>query len=211
VNPDEVLRALAQAPACVCLIDRAGVLVWASAVGYGLDGAETVGHPADRNVVAADRPVWEDAFLRARDGREVVRYTLRLAVPEPPHVVRLAGRTAPVLSAGGRVTHVLAVTVDVTYAGGECAGCPGHAIRARELQQVAPPGAPDPLGTQLVTLDQCAAMVHRRKRSLEHYRRRMPAPRVTGRRGQPSLWEWADVRPWLEGHFGRVLPERFPG
>src|SRR5262245_33456048 len=66
------------------------------------------------------------------------------------------------------------------------------------------------LPEQLVTLDQIAAMVHRSKRSLERYSRRMPRPRVRGRRGQPHLWSWPEVRPWLEETFGLPLPERFP-
>ena len=63
---------------------------------------------------------------------------------------------------------------------------------------------------QLVTLDQIAAMVHRSKRSLERYRKRMPVPRVRGRRGRPHLWAWAEVRPWLEATFDLRLPEQFP-
>jgi hypothetical protein len=66
------------------------------------------------------------------------------------------------------------------------------------------------LPEQLVTLDQIAAMVHRSKRSLERYRKRMPAPRVRGRRGRPHLWAWAEVRPWLEATFDLRLPEQFP-
>lgn len=68
-------------------------------------------------------------------------------------------------------------------------------------------GAP---GEQLLTLDQLAAIVGRRKRSLEDYRKLMPPPRVKGTRGRPSLWAWADVREWLSSRFGRALPERFP-
>jgi hypothetical protein len=78
----------------------------------------------------------------------------------------------------------------------------------------APPGprpTPAPPPGQHVTLDQIGAMVHRSKRSLEHYRKQMPPPRVRGRRGQAHLWDWAEVRPWLEATFGVPLPEHFPG
>jgi hypothetical protein len=64
---------------------------------------------------------------------------------------------------------------------------------------------------QLVTLDQCAAIVHLRKRSLDRYREEMPEPVVKGGHGRRSLWRWADVRPWLGQKFARTLPESFPG
>jgi len=78
------------------------------------------------------------------------------------------------------------------------------------------PSSPTPLpipppSEQLVTLDQIGAMVHRSKRSMERYRKQMPAPRVRGRRGRPHLWAWTEVRPWLEATFGLRLPEYFPG
>jgi len=64
---------------------------------------------------------------------------------------------------------------------------------------------------QLVTLDQIGAMVHRSKRSMERYLGQMPAPHVRGRRGQPHMWSWPEVRPWLETAFGFPLPVCFPG
>jgi hypothetical protein len=67
------------------------------------------------------------------------------------------------------------------------------------------------LPEQLVTLDQIGAIVHRSKRSMERYLSQMPAPHVRGRRGQPHLWSWTEVRPWLETAFGFSLPECFPG
>jgi hypothetical protein len=79
------------------------------------------------------------------------------------------------------------------------------------LRSPAPIPALPPPTEQLVTLDQIGAMVHRSKRSMERYRSQMPPPRLRGRRGQPHLWEWAEVRPWLETIFGLRLPEHFPG
>jgi hypothetical protein len=67
-----------------------------------------------------------------------------------------------------------------------------------------------PVSEQLVSLDQIAAIVHRSKRSLERYQSQMPVPRVRGRRGQPHLWSWSEVRPWLEQVFNFQLPEHFP-
>lgn len=86
------------------------------------------------------------------------------------------------------------------------------AVRALLDQPEQPtlPFPPDPL-EQLVTLDQAAALVHRSKRTLDGYRARgLPVPRVRGRRGQPHLWVWGDIRPWLEATFGPRLPETFP-
>lgn len=68
-----------------------------------------------------------------------------------------------------------------------------------------------PPAEQLVTLDQCAATVGLRKRSLERYRGQMPPPRVKGRNGRPTLWAWLEVRPWLEKTFGRDLEGFFRG
>lgn len=64
---------------------------------------------------------------------------------------------------------------------------------------------------QYVTLDQAAATVSRSKRTLERYKAVMPAPKVTGRRGQAAEWDWAELRPWLSETFRRALPERAPG
>src|SRR4051812_48034745 len=91
-----------------------------------------------------------------------------------------------------------------------------EALRGQPLPQPdGPPGPAPPLASslpeQLVTLDQVGAMVHRSKRSMERYRPRMPPPRVQGRRGQPHLWAWSEIRPWLETAFGVPLPEPFPG
>ena len=68
-------------------------------------------------------------------------------------------------------------------------------------------GLPD-----LVTLSQSAAMVHRGKRTLEHYKTRgeLPAPAVEGGAGMPDFWDWAVIRPWLEKKFKVKLPENFP-
>lgn len=63
---------------------------------------------------------------------------------------------------------------------------------------------------QLVTLNQMAAMVCRSKATLRHYLANLPPPAVHGRRGQPSLWDWATARPILERLFGRRLAETHP-
>jgi len=85
------------------------------------------------------------------------------------------------------------------------------AVQAPEQQSLPFIGRPLPPDEQLVTLDQMAAIVNRKKRALEHYRDQMPAPARKGRRGQAAEWRWADVRPWLEETFSRRLPEEFPG
>jgi hypothetical protein len=83
--------------------------------------------------------------------------------------------------------------------------------RKDKRDQPSPTTRPPALPQELVTLDQMAAMVHRSKRSLERYRGQLPAPRFRGRRGQTHLWDWPEVRPWLEETFGLRLPEHFPG
>jgi len=97
-------------------------------------------------------------------------------------------------------------------------GCEAAARRGgvEVVVRVRPAASPDepeqdPAG-YLLTLDQCAACVRRQKRSLENYSGRgLPAPRIRGNRGQPSLYAWGDMRPWLEKTFGFRLPVRFPG
>jgi len=79
-----------------------------------------------------------------------------------------------------------------------------------EQQTLAFPRLAGPPTEQLVTLDQMAAIVRLRKRSLERHRKEMPPPAVKGGGGRPALWSWPDVRPWLEGEFGMRLPETFP-
>jgi hypothetical protein len=63
----------------------------------------------------------------------------------------------------------------------------------------------------LVDMDQISAMVHLSKRSMERYKKQMPAPARAGRRGRRALWRWPEVRPWLEAEFKCHLPETFPG
>ncbi len=65
--------------------------------------------------------------------------------------------------------------------------------------------------SQLVDLDQIAALVMLSRRTLEEYTRRMPAPYRRGRGGRASLWLWPDVRTWLVSTFDMPkLPEKFP-
>jgi hypothetical protein len=63
-----------------------------------------------------------------------------------------------------------------------------------------------------VTLDQAAAAVHRKKRTLEHYKTKgtLPAPTILGGGGKPALWDWKALRPWLESTFKIELPETYP-
>ena len=65
---------------------------------------------------------------------------------------------------------------------------------------------------QMVTLSQAAAMVHRTKRAMEHYKTKgtLPSPSVEGGGGKPDLWDWEIIRPWLETEFGFQLPVQFP-
>jgi len=64
-----------------------------------------------------------------------------------------------------------------------------------------------------VRLSQAAAMVGRRKRTLEGWQARdtdFPLPVVEGGGGKPAEWEWTALRPYLERKSGRSLPEYHP-
>ena len=77
---------------------------------------------------------------------------------------------------------------------------------------------------QHIKLDQAAGRAKRSKRTLENYRDKkyiartgataLPEPDIKATRsGQPDLWEWTVMRPWLETTFGLVaskLPEYLP-
>jgi hypothetical protein len=61
-----------------------------------------------------------------------------------------------------------------------------------------------------ITLFQAAAIVQRSKRTLEKYKKEMPAPSVPGGDGKAAYWDWETLRPWLEDKFGMKLGEYFP-
>jgi hypothetical protein len=113
------------------------------------------------------------------------------------------------------VEHLRALTEEIARLRGEMIAVRAElaalrqAIDAPEQRQLPFP-PPDP-AEQMVDLDQIAAIVHLKKRSLENYRNRMPTPRLQGRRGRRSRWVWAEVRPWLQQEFGLILPENYPG
>ncbi|WP_152051312.1 hypothetical protein [Tautonia marina] len=63
----------------------------------------------------------------------------------------------------------------------------------------------------LVTLNQAAGMVHRVKRTLEGYKNKgMPDPVVEGGGGRSALYDWKEMKPWLQDTFGVILPDTFP-
>jgi hypothetical protein len=64
---------------------------------------------------------------------------------------------------------------------------------------------------QYVTLDQCAAVVRRSKRTLDKYRDKMPPAAIEGGGGKASYWLWSDMRPWLQVRYGLTLPATYPG
>jgi hypothetical protein len=70
-----------------------------------------------------------------------------------------------------------------------------------------------PVACDRVTLAQAAGIVHRAKRTLEHYKTKgLPLPTVEGGGGRPDLWDWEVIRPWLEKEFRIDLSmyETFP-
>jgi hypothetical protein len=65
--------------------------------------------------------------------------------------------------------------------------------------------------SQYVDLDQAAAMVHVRKRTLERYKTRgMPPCTIKGGGGRKALWHWPSIRPWLVETFGVPQPMELP-
>ena len=65
---------------------------------------------------------------------------------------------------------------------------------------------------QYVTLDMAAAMVNRKKRTLEEWIKRSdaPMPDVEGGGGKPHEWKWKTIKPWLEKKSNRQLPDIYP-
>lgn len=63
----------------------------------------------------------------------------------------------------------------------------------------------------LVTLQQAAPTVHRSKRTLERLKSKsgFPRPRVIGGGGKPHLYDWAEMRTFLQREYKIPLPERF--
>ncbi len=143
--PLDVLGCLAQAPLHMALLSRDGLLLWANTVTYGLDPGGVIGRPADQFIPVPMRAAWWASFMRVRDRGEVVPYTTEIEIPEPPHLVRLEGAMSPVRQ-GGRITHILAITEDVTTQ-------PEAVIVSPPLR---PPGLPlgalwvTPLGQQVI-------------------------------------------------------------
>ena len=78
----------------------------------------------------------------------------------------------------------------------------------------APPKTPDGDDEipQTVTLDKMAAAVSRSKKTLERLKAdgKLPIPDVEGGGGKPDEWIWSNVKPILEQHYNRKLPDRFP-
>lgn len=68
--------------------------------------------------------------------------------------------------------------------------------------------APD----DLITLSIAAALVKRRKRTLEIWNKKdpMPEPEVEGGGGKAHEYSYAKIRPWLERHGSRKLPAALP-
>ena len=90
----------------------------------------------------------------------------------------------------------------------------------KEAPETAPTIAPAKAKTEpeaeayYVSLDQMAAIVNRRKRTLERRKTRsnnpLPPPDVEGGGGRQDEWIWSKIRPWLENEFGKKLPKTFP-
>ncbi len=70
---------------------------------------------------------------------------------------------------------------------------------------------PDIDQSQLVDLDQIAALAMLSKRTLQEYVRQMPPPYRRGRGRAAAVWLWQEVRPWLAEKFEMPrLPKLIP-
>lgn len=84
-----------------------------------------------------------------------------------------------------------------------------EAVRCRKLADRL--GGGEATEERYVTLDQAAALVSRKKRTLENYRGNgLPEPDIHGGGGKPHLWKWSTMWPWLKATFKFELPERLP-
>lgn len=77
-----------------------------------------------------------------------------------------------------------------------------------ELQMIESAALAEATADYYVDLDQAAAYVNKSKRTLERLLSKMPAPEVQGSGGTKNEWKWSTLKPWLEQHFGRPLPDR---
>lgn len=84
--------------------------------------------------------------------------------------------------------------------------------RATETHATASGASDDEPPDDLVTLDQAAAVVSLKKRTLERYLQRgdLPRPDLPGGGGKAHRWYWSTLRPALEKHFRPDLPLKFP-
>jgi len=145
-----------------------------------------------------------------------VRRTVRLTEDLTAHYLPLTGGGIKV---SGFPENVQDWIADMR-AGGELFGSFVAAVReAHDAIFARLDAAPSPSGADaphtlpdLVTLDQAAASVSRKKRTLERRKTKgtLPPPYVEGGGGKPALWNWSVLRPWLTEEFGVRLPERFP-
>jgi hypothetical protein len=67
---------------------------------------------------------------------------------------------------------------------------------------------------QAVDLDQIAALMKLKKRTMENYKRRkedrLPTPDYPGGGGRKDRWEWSTIQPWLERNATVPIPKDFP-
>jgi hypothetical protein len=84
-----------------------------------------------------------------------------------------------------------------------------HAI---ERPQANPPAPACVVGDSdiLVTLDQCAALIHKSKSRLYKLRAKLPDPAVSIGGGHANLYRWGEMRAALMRVYGITLPQRFP-
>lgn len=117
--PDQFQHIISQFPAFISLFSPDGSIAWLNLTSYGMKHSDMVGQPSDMLILEDDRPLWWESFRRALREKETVRYRVRVGTPEPPHIVTLAGKLAPVILDG-----------QVAFVGCVCWGLtPGQAER----------------------------------------------------------------------------------
>lgn len=84
-------------------------------------------------------------------------------------------------------------------------------IRKERIGPPSPPNRDYEAPDALVTLDQAAAIISKKKRTMERYLQdgQLPRPDIEGGGGRAHQWYWSNLRPALLA-FRHDLPRRFP-
>ena len=108
----DFLALLQQLPFFVSVCDLRGKLIWTNRITYGLDDS-IIGKPVDLHIVEEDKAQWWVAFRRVIHWMEIVDYSVKVNVPEPPGWVMVNGKLSPYV-VRGKTKYVVAIAHDAT-------------------------------------------------------------------------------------------------